>query len=103
MSNAVLVARGDGLFAVNGAMDFSTVDELLAQGKVMFDGGGSVILDLSEVDRANSAGVVLLLEWQDQALQQGLQLQIHNAPSALVDIARISNCIAILNFGGVIV
>jgi phospholipid transport system transporter-binding protein len=98
MNQAELINQGAGVFTLTGSLKFSTVDTLLLQGKALADGGHSIVLDLANVSHATSVGLALLLEWQEQAQQRGQQLQIQNAPSALLDIASISNCAAILNF-----
>jgi len=96
MSNAELVARGEGAFTISGVLDFSTVEGLLSRSLALFDGAGPVLLDLSGVTRANSGGLALLLEWTDQARRRGRELHITHLPTALVDIARISNCMPLL-------
>lgn len=94
---AELTAQGNGIFSVAGDMNFVTVNTLLAQSKILFSTTEPIILDLAAVKRANSAGLALLLEWQHQAHTTQQPLHIRNAPSAVIDIARISNCIHILN------
>jgi phospholipid transport system transporter-binding protein len=96
VSNAELVAQEAGQFTLSGALDFSTVDELLPRGLAMLEGTGPLMLDLAGVTRANSAGLVLLLEWQDQAQRRGRELHIRHLPTSLADIARISNCTELL-------
>ena len=97
MNIAEIKSQGDGVFAVTGNIDFSTVNQLLAQSEVLFATNELITLDLTLVQRANSAGLALLLEWQDRARMQKRLLRIRNVPSVLIDIARISNCVTILN------
>lgn len=94
---AEITAQGNGIFTVAGEMDFTTVNKLLAQSKILFATTEPITLDLAAVKRANSAGLALLLEWQHQAYIMQRPLHIRNAPSAVIDIARLSNCIDILN------
>lgn len=98
MSDVRLVAKDSGVFAIIGNLEFATMNQLLGQEKVIFKDGKAVELDLAGVERANSAGLALLLEWQGIAQQQGREFRIRNAPDALLAIARISNCTEILNF-----
>lgn len=89
-------------------MDFTTAEELLAQGQAMFNDIGregihyvsiaTIHLNLSQVSTANSVGLALLLEWQDQAQRSNKRLQIHQAPKSLMDIAHLSNCTNLLDF-----
>jgi phospholipid transport system transporter-binding protein len=96
VSGAELMAQEAGRLALTGALDFSTVDDLLPRGLAMLDGKGPLVLDLAGVTRANSAGLVLLLEWLDQAQRRDCELHFAHLPTALADIARISNCTELL-------
>lgn len=96
MSGVELVAQEAGQFALIGALDFSTVDEVLPSGLAMLEGKGPLVLDLAGVTRANSAGLVLLLEWLDQAQRRGRELLFTHLPTSIADIAHISNCTELL-------
>lgn len=61
-------------------LDFSTVDAVLAQADTLVAGG---TLDLSGVDRADSAGAALLLELSRRARARGIALKIIGANSQI--------------------
>ena len=84
-------AAGDSaVFRVDGVLNFATVPELHAGSTPMFAGARTVIVDLSGVTAANSAGLALLLEWQRQARRTGRALFIRNLPRALASLAAMS-------------
>ncbi|HEY8553493.1 MAG TPA: STAS domain-containing protein, partial [Burkholderiales bacterium] len=57
-------ARPDGVLAVAGDLTFETVPEIYAESRAWFErANGRVTVDLAEVERADSAGLALLLEW----------------------------------------
>lgn len=96
MSSAELVDMDEGRFELRGVLDFSTVGALLSSGLEVFTGHAEVVLDLERVTRANSAGLVLLLEWLDHGRQRGYKLRVINLPDSLLAISRISNVDAML-------
>lgn len=86
--SAALEAAGDG-FRIVGALDFDSVptlyratDELLARSPVR--------LELGAVERADSAGVALLLEWRRQAHRRNVDLTLGHVPESLLRVARLS-------------
>jgi anti-anti-sigma factor len=58
------------------ALNFSTVPTVLAQADSLVAAG---VLDLSQVARADSAGISLLLELSRRAQKHGVQLRITGA------------------------
>ncbi len=100
MSEALLQHLGDGRFNLSGPMDHGSVVGLLAQGEREFQVHDRIELDLSDVTRANSVGLALLLEWMDGLRVRGGELSLSNLPEALADIARISNVYELLPLAG---
>lgn len=97
MTDIQLTVQETGEFLITGALDFTTVDALLSHTARLFTGADPVVLDLAGVNHANSAGLALLLEWQDRAQRLKRRVQVRNMPVALADIARLSNCLSILD------
>lgn len=91
MSVAKLVPVAAGLIRVRGVLDFATVTHLLERGAALFQGQSQVTVDLEGVEQANSAGLVLLLEWVDRARRDGQRLEFRNLPPSLWEIARLTN------------
>jgi phospholipid transport system transporter-binding protein len=95
-SGARLLTAGDGRLQVQGAMDFATVGRLLAEAEPLFRRNCRLLIDLSGVKTANSAGLVLLLEWMDLARSRRVSLRYLNLPESLARIADISNIRSLL-------
>ena len=96
MSAARLTDQGNGHYSVSGDLDFAGVGGLLDTGSAFTTSAKRISLDLSGVERANSAGLALLLEWVDQSRRNGQELELHNLPDALIDISRMSNLLELL-------
>lgn len=88
------LASAPGRFQLSGILDFDSVPVLLA-GLSADDnpmlGKGDIYIDLVSVDRANSAGMGLLIEWLVQAHHQQRNIFFCNLPASLQQIARISD------------
>jgi phospholipid transport system transporter-binding protein len=75
---------------LSGELNFSTVSGLEEQSKKLFKENNSIILDLKEVKRADSAGVALLVEWVRQAESHHCKVNFTNIPEQMLSIARVS-------------
>ncbi|EGV30985.1 Sulfate transporter/antisigma-factor antagonist STAS [Thiorhodococcus drewsii AZ1] len=96
MTETRLTPVESGRWRLAGTMDFTTVPRLATAGERLFKDsgpapGGALILDLAEVESANSAGLALLLEWSDMARARGIHLSYANVPDSLLRIAAFSN------------
>jgi phospholipid transport system transporter-binding protein len=87
---ATLVDQGEGRFAVRGDLTYQTVVATLEKSKVLFARHAVIELDLAGVDRADSAGLALLLEWLNWARRSARELRFHRIPGQLLSIAQIS-------------
>lgn len=87
---ARLEPTGQGQWRVNGDMDFHTVGALLHAGLASFAGPGDIEVDLSGVERTDSAGLALLLEWARAARVGGGALRLRAVPAQLRAIAAVS-------------
>jgi len=86
---AQLRKSDDGRLLVSGELSMKTVPALLAQ-NCLRDISGTIEVDLQDVQRADSAGVALLVEWQRTARQQQQDIRFQNIPSQMLAIARLS-------------
>jgi len=91
MSGASIAAAGSGGFRVEGVLDFDSVPSLAGEGARLLAGPGPVDVDLSGVREANSAALVLLLEWLDLARRRHVKLRFRHLPDALERLAALSN------------
>lgn len=89
---------GAALFRLNGVLDFDSVPAIFNESVTHFGAHRDIILDLSGVTRANSAGLALLLEWQRMAREPGRSVSIRNVPAALRNLARVSELETLLSF-----
>lgn len=90
MSNFDLVDQGDGRFAVNGDLSFATANTLLRRSEKMFARHQSLAIDLAGVEKADSAGLALIIEWKSQAASRQADMRIEGVPETLIAIAKTS-------------
>lgn len=103
MSDARLEVR-DGVAHISGHLTFSTVTALFDDmARNSRSAGLPCLVDLGDVDRIDSAGLALLLEWQalyrDQAGGDAL-MDIRNPPDALIKISRLCDAQDYLKMNG---
>ena len=84
-----LVGEGAGRFRVEGEVVFGTVMHLLKESRELFKGEERVRLDLAGVERINSAGLALVIEWLREAHHDARTVEISNPPEGLLAMARI--------------
>ena len=89
MKSAQLVKTDDGRLLVSGALSMETVPGLLKQGLLQGGGDGDIRVDLQGVERADSAGVALLIDWQRVAQRQQRSIHFQNIPTQMLAIARL--------------
>jgi phospholipid transport system transporter-binding protein len=96
MAGARFTERGSGDWLLEGDLDFYTVPEVLAQARDCGAGAGAIRVDLKGVNRADSAGLALLLEWLRRAERHGCEISFVNVPEQLMSIARVCGLEGIL-------
>lgn len=89
---------GQGRFALHGSLNADSVPALWQQAGGAFQGARELDIDLSAVERADSAGLALLVEWTRQARQNGQRIRFLNLPEQLLAIARVSGLDTMLPF-----
>ena len=93
-SSAALATAPGGQCALSGTVTFETVEGLWKQSARLLASaaaGGEVTLDLAGVQRVDSAGLALLVDWKGQLLARGSRLRFAAVPPRLLAIARISD------------
>ncbi len=88
MSQVELQSLEAGRFAVVGDMNFSTVDHLLDESMKIFSYGDNLEIDLVGVQRADSAGLALIIEWMKLARRSGVEIRLLNMPEQMRAISR---------------
>lgn len=86
-----------GCFRLHGALAFSTVNALQRQAETLLD-EPRVRVDLAAIERVDSAGLALLIEWTRRARALDGSIEFVNMPAQLMKIARLSGLDGILPF-----
>ena len=81
---------GEGRFAVHGVLGFEPVTKVLEVGKTMFGEYSIIEVDFSKVERSDSAGLALLIEWVNWAKHYVREITYKNLPKQVSAIAEIS-------------
>jgi phospholipid transport system transporter-binding protein len=81
---------GDGHFELSGEMSFDTAADILRASERSFSSFEKLEVNLSQVLKADSAGLALLLEWKAQASQRATQIDYVGIPDSLLAIANTS-------------
>ena len=75
---------------VIGSLHFTTVSALFAAGVAAINGGRAAVIDLAAVTASDSSGLALLIEWLSVAKGASRALRFDNAPSQILQLARLS-------------
>lgn len=88
---AQVTPRDSGVLAVSGALTFDTVPDVYP-GSVEWiaQAGSAITVDLVEVQKADSAGLALLLEWLHRARAAGRELRFVNVPEQVRSLVQVS-------------
>ncbi|MFM7067340.1 MAG: lipid asymmetry maintenance protein MlaB [Gammaproteobacteria bacterium] len=88
-----------GRFVLSGEFGYATARRILEAGNAAFPAHESVVVDLSGVTQADSAGLAVLLEWVTWAHREGREIRFQQMPRAIRAIARISEVEGLLEPG----
>ena len=88
MSDYELKDLGEGRFELSGEMSFGTVDRILRASDTAFRDHDRLQVDFSGVDKADSAGLALLLEWKAQARRRSREIDYVAIPGSILAIAQ---------------
>ena len=99
MTAATLTVVAEGQGELAGDLDFSSVPEIWPAVQKLLASNDTLTLSLAQVGRANSAGLVMLMEALDLARTRRARLQLSDIPEELVDLARMSGCEGLLTSG----
>lgn len=91
--------RLEGHFRVCGELTFDTVPDLLGRSQQLFAACPALEIDLSGVDRVDSAGLALLTEWTRVAAGHRQEIGFINTPPQMRDLVRVSGLDNVLPFG----
>ena len=90
MSAAKVELNDAGTIEVSGALEFGLVADLLKSSRRFFSGEGDLLFNLNGVNKTDSAGLALLVEWVAMARKSEQALSFQDIPKQMLDIARVS-------------
>ena len=90
MVAAQLKISDSGTVSIVGTLSFENVTSLLDESARVFDGESKLQFDLQAVDKSDSAGLALLVEWMSLATKKGQSVSFVNLPKQMLDIASVS-------------
>ncbi|MEJ2620891.1 MAG: STAS domain-containing protein [Candidatus Thiodiazotropha sp.] len=76
-------------FQLHGEMTFTHARSLLQQSEALFAKLPDVEVDLQRVEKADSAGLALMLEWLAQAAQRDARVVFTEVPETIHSVARL--------------
>ena len=79
---------GDGRFELSGVMTFDTAERILRASEEPFEHHTRIVVDLSGVKKADSAGLALLLEWITWANHTVREIRFDGMPERVLAIAK---------------
>lgn len=97
-NDARLERGADGRLLLSGALSFASVPQLQAQLEPLL-GEGETVIDLGGVQRSDSAGLALLVEWLRVVRRRGGELVFRNFPEQMKTMAEVSHVYELLNQG----
>lgn len=97
MSALTPISGSAGHFQLAGDLSFATVPQVYLETDTLFGSPeAALVLDLSRVERTDSAGLALLVEWLRQARRLHKNLHFRAIPEQLLAIATASGVEAVL-------
>lgn len=90
---------GEGRFALSGEMSFKTCGTILKESESPFEAHTRIEIDLSGVEKTDSAGLALLLEWITWANHTVREIRFQDIPAKIDAIARVTEVEELLTKG----
>jgi phospholipid transport system transporter-binding protein len=94
--NSQLFCNDDENIQISGELTFSTVSHLYTQALSIFNRHNRFIMDLSRVERIDSAGLAMLLACAKTLKQKNGTITFKNASVQLQDLAKLTGVQEIL-------
>jgi phospholipid transport system transporter-binding protein len=85
-----------GRFQLVGELTFRSIPELLQRARLLFNEADAIEVDLCQINRSDSAGLALLVEWMRNAQRDQKSIRFLNMPTKMLEIARSSSLDQIL-------
>jgi phospholipid transport system transporter-binding protein len=98
MDQADIIATTTDNLVMKGELSFNTVKTLWNKSKKLFTYTPTTIkIDLSQISHSDSAGLALLIAWQQLASKQHKTITFKNLPQQMLNMAKISKLNNILH------
>ena len=92
--------ENEGRLALVGQMSFASVADLLSDRRDWLSGSGELVVDLIGLEKSDSAGIALMIDWTRRMKSQGRQIRFENVPPQILAMARVSGLDEILPLDG---
>ena len=99
MNDYTLEDLGGGRFALSGEMSFRTAERILRESETPFSEHAQIEVDLSAVEKTDSAGLALLLEWITWANHTVREIRFVEMPERVLAIAETTEVDKLLKRG----
>lgn len=99
MSSFELKDLGEGRFALAGEMSFANCGRILRASESQFEAHTRIEVDLSGVEKTDSAGLALLLEWITWANHTVREIRFQGIPERIDAIAKVTEVEELLTKG----
>lgn len=97
MADAEIIQDEQGAWRVTGELSFASVPALeRAAMSGLLTNPGPWHIDLGQVQRADSAGLAVLIEWVRLASERGIDVGFRNMPEQMRAMAHVSGLEAII-------
>ena len=81
---------------LSGTLDFNTAPTVLDQVSSMIDEHSLLVIDLTDVQHSNSAGLALMIEWLALARKRGHTVRFDHIPTGLRQLANVCQVDALI-------
>lgn len=81
-----MIERAGDRVSVRAPMIIANARALVEQGAALMD-GGDLVVDLGQVEEADSAALAIVFAWQRAQQGRGGRLQVANPPAGVVSLA----------------
>lgn len=95
-ADCVLAVEADATAHLRGRIDVRNAARVLAEGKGLIGSGRARVLDLSQLESADSVSLAVLLAWRAAAGRHGLDLRLVGMSARLRALAHLSGAEALL-------
>jgi len=93
MAMLEIITQSQGLIKVKGDLTFATINKKTVQ-RVEFKNSryseDAINIDLSGVNKSDSAGLALMIEWMKLSKQHHIKLNFNHIPEQLLTLAKLS-------------